>query len=100
MNDFVTTSPLERAILTHYYVSPLPYKDGSENWTQCEADAVKRFVEAGLLLQKRAGPEQFIEANHRALAVYMEALASVPLPVETWIVPWPKQPAQGPAQHG
>jgi hypothetical protein len=28
-----------------------------------------------------------IEANHEALAPYMDALAAVPLPVQKWVVP-------------
>lgn len=82
------TSPLERAILAHYYCSPEPYMGGSENWSIPVNQAVDRFLEMGLLEAKAvAGGGVKIFPNSAALQVYMEALSAVPLPVQRWVIP-------------
>jgi hypothetical protein len=79
------TTPLQRAILTHYFVRSAPWKDGSENWRDVDHEIVSDFLQRRLLLPKPDG-EMGIVANHVALAVYMDALSRVPLPVERWVI--------------
>lgn len=84
------TTPLERAILTHYWVSPGPWKEGSDFWKPADCEAVDKFVELGLL--KKVSNDMhpgttYTMANDEALAPYMEALAAVPLPVQRWVIP-------------
>ena len=82
------TSPLERAILAHYYCSNTPYMDGSENWASAQREAVAQFVMLGLLIKTPQDDNTTkITANQEALTPYMEALAAVPLPVQRWVVP-------------
>lgn len=77
-------SPLELAILLHYYCLPGDYPRLEGN------DAVKRiiekFVKAGLLVGWN-GKDQKYEANRPALEVYVNALLSVPFPEQKWIIP-------------
>lgn len=72
------TTPFEREILTHHYVSPAPFDRQSEVYWQ----TVDGFVTCGLLF--RDGDT--VSANQIALKVYMDALGDVPLPTRTWIV--------------
>jgi hypothetical protein len=86
------TSPLERAILTHYWCHPTPYKGGSENWAPAETAAVEYFLARKLLkfvpnTDKEGTLGYHIEANRDAIEPYMGALAAVPLPVQKWVVP-------------
>lgn len=79
------TTPLERAILTHYYVSPTPYP----NESSLSVELVSRFVDLGLLRRLDFHNEfgAKIEGNKDALEPYMDALAAVPLPVQRWVIP-------------
>lgn len=85
------TSPLEREILAWYYCrNEMPFLGGSEHWTPVHLRAVGRMTDLGLLIKVPAKAGQthgHIEANKAALRVYMEALASVPLPVQRWVTP-------------
>jgi hypothetical protein len=81
----MTTTSFEREILTHYYVY-----GNSEAWPEKQRTpfyhvAVKRFLKAGLL-RWDAGND-VVAGNSPALRVYMDALAAVPLPVQTWAIP-------------
>lgn len=89
------TSPLERAILTHYHCSPGPYKDGSEHWTQLECEIINEFIAKGLLIQKEEGNRKWIEGNSTALPLYMDALSAVPFPVLQWVIPLTNRGEQG-----
>jgi hypothetical protein len=80
------TTPIERAILTHYWVSPEPWKRGSEYWTPTDSEIVCKFVSLGLLVQTPCDGFGKIVANQDALRPYMEALAAVPLPTQKWVV--------------
>lgn len=86
----MSTSPYERAILNHYWVSPEPWKDGSENWLPLDTQTIDKFIGLGLLLEV-SHPDlpsrSKIVKNEAALRVYMEALDAVPLPVQRWVIP-------------
>lgn len=73
------TTPFEREVLTHHYVSNAPFPRLSALYFE----TALRFVRLGLLFPQ--GPNGFRPGP--ALAVYMEALAAVPLPVQKWVVP-------------
>lgn len=85
----MSTTPLEREILTHYWTSPAPFP-------RCHVDAVReaieRFVRLGLLSYDAAANEY--RGIKEALRPYMEALDAVPLPVQRWEVPPPWTSAQ------
>ena len=80
----MSTTPLEREILTHYWTSPTPFP-------RCHVDAVReaieRFVRLGLLSYD--APANEYRGVKEALRPYMEALEAVPLPVLRWEVPAP-----------
>lgn len=76
------TTPFERELLTHYYVSPAPFR--REDFAE-----ITRFVELGLL-KRLDSPNEYgatVTGNHEALRVYMDALGQVPFPVQRWVVP-------------
>lgn len=82
------TSPLEREILTHYYCYEGSYKGGSENWSSPVREAVERFIKLGLLIHMRSDAGySTLSANRDALEPYMDALGTVPLPEQRWVVP-------------
>ena len=84
----MTTTPLEREILTHYATSEGPYRGGPANWTETHVRLVQRFVELGLLIADPAAEGRaHVRPNAEALRAYMAALAAVPLPVRRWVVP-------------
>lgn len=79
------TTPLDREILTHYYVSPEPFpRSGGSN-----SETVQRFIRLGLLVELPQANKygSTIEANREAIRVYMDALGRVPLPVQRWVIP-------------
>jgi len=75
------TTPAEREILTHYWTTPGPFRDGFENWSEEHCEIVKRFLKLGLLEERSPGTA----AAH--LVVSEDALAAVPLPVRQWVIP-------------
>lgn len=79
------TTPLEREVLTHYYVSPEPWPRLNIH----NRDLIDRFVKAGLLrlTMEPNAYGSYVEGVREALEPYMEALAAVPLPVQRWVVP-------------
>lgn len=87
MGDY--TTPYEREILTHYFVSQEPFR----NEGALAVSLVSKFVDMGLLkrlyFQNEYGAK--IAGNSEALRVYMAALAAVPLPVQRWVVPDPTE---------
>lgn len=74
------TTPLEREILTHFYITTEDYDYRGSNLRH---DIVRQFVARGLLIEENGK----IRGNDAALEPYMDALAEVPLPVMKWIVP-------------
>ena len=87
----MTTTPLEREILTHYYCSApgVPFRSRLPLILEIE----EKFIKLGLL-QHGIG---CVKGNEEALRVYHDALASVPLPVQQWNVPewfdrYPRKP--------
>ena len=79
------TTPFEREILSHYYVSSAPFRNEGE----LAVTLVNKFVDLGLL-RRLDFPNAYgakIAGNKEPLSVYMDALAAVPLPVQRWIVP-------------
>lgn len=91
------TTPLDREILTHFYVSGEPFPRSSPHINQRIAD----FVQRGLLiveppevttiqgLRFSSARVPAVHANMEALKPYMNALGEVPLPVQStvWTVP-------------
>lgn len=83
------TTPLEREILTHYWSRTDEYRGNWQEWGCVVRTTIERFVEMGLL-ERVANPDlgaRTIQGNADALRPYMDALANVPLPVRTWLVP-------------
>lgn len=74
------TTPYEREILTHYYISLAPFPRADAPLFKMTID---KFIKLGLL--ERDGDE--IKGVEGALRIYMDALAAVPLPVHPWIQP-------------
>lgn len=79
------TSPNDIEILIHYYA-------GVGDHERLDAPAVKesieRFIKAGLIIKSKNDAQSY-EGNRDALEVYINALCSVQLPVNTWIIPNP-----------
>jgi len=86
-------TPLEIEILMHYYTRGLDYRNGDFTGPAVR-DAIDRFVDLGLLYagEDTEGPEYI--GNRKALAVYVNAICSVPLPVLTWAIPQPPNQEQ------
>jgi hypothetical protein len=83
------TSPLEREILTHYWVSPTDFRGNWQEWGCVVRGIIDRFVDLGIL-ERVLTPDEgapTIRGNAAALRPYMDALANVPLPVQIWAVP-------------
>lgn len=80
VNENVTT-PLEREILTHYWVSMHEFPRRTPLIEVIE----EGFIKLGLL--RRHPVSNKIEGVDAALRVYVDALAAVPLPVQIWSVP-------------
>ena len=72
-------SAIERQILTHYWVSPEPFPRKSD----LVAEIIANYVSLGLL--KTEGDD--VVGVSEALRPYMEALESVPLPEQRWVIP-------------
>lgn len=81
------TTALEREILTWFWCHPDPYLGGSQFWRPIHAEAVQRFVKAGLLVDGMENGQPKVLPNRPALRSYMDALDAVPLPVQRWVVP-------------
>lgn len=79
------TTPLEREVLSHYYVSPDPFP----RWTPFISLLVRRFIRAGLLTELDLPNHKgsWVQGNQAALKPYMDALAAVSLPRQVWSVP-------------
>lgn len=76
-------SPLEISIALHYWVSPTPWKGGSENWADIDAKIVHSMVLAKLLEYQGAN----LSGNTPAMRAYVEALSEVQWPEIRWVVP-------------
>lgn len=82
-------TPLEITIALFYRCRAGDYgKDNGDNNYNAPAvqSALKGFVDTGLLALSPAGCEATYYATP-ALEVYVEALCSVPLPVQKWVIP-------------
>lgn len=75
-------TPLEITIAIHHWVSPEPYKDGSENWTELDHKIIAQMAACHLL---ERGPGGSVSGNTPAMRAFIEALESVPWPS---IKPW------------
>lgn len=76
-------SPLEISIALHYWVSPEPWKRGSENWTELDGKIVQSMIDAKLLEYQGSN----LSGNTPAMRAYVEALCDVPWPEIRWVVP-------------
>jgi len=82
-------SPLKINIALWYQCRPGDYgKDAGDYNFKAPAvqDALLDFVNGGLLGKNPAGCEAEFYATE-ALKVWVEALCSVPWPVQTWVIP-------------
>lgn len=86
------TTPLEREILTHHWVTAEPYGEG-RTLSKLHHEIMDRFVDAGLLVRLSNGDT---EGNYEALSLYMQALADVPLPTKEWAIPRASQETTAP----
>lgn len=86
--------PLEISIALWYYTRPGDYGrgDGDNNFDAPSVQAaLQGFVDAGLL--KRNDPNSDLPQHFYGtdgLRVYVEALCSVPWPVQQWVIPYPR----------
>lgn len=88
--DKMVHAPLELLIAVHYY-----YSNGEKyvgyNTEHDNSEAVRlikaRMVEAGLLCEvSHPGPTADYERTD-ALVVWIEAMCSVPFPIQKWVIP-------------
>jgi hypothetical protein len=88
----MATTPLEREILTHYWTAapgtPFP------RMSPPAAAALERFTALNILSPTGTGGS--LCADQNALAVYMAALAAVPLPTREWVIREPATAAPPP----
>jgi hypothetical protein len=86
--SYMGTSPLERSILTHYWTTPSPWKNGSENWSDEDRRIVDKLIVLRLLRHEEGEHgHHHLVANDDAVRVYMDALAAVPYPILKWVMP-------------
>lgn len=81
-------SPLEISIALHYHCRVDDYgrHNGDNNFdAPAVVDTLARFVEAGLLTVDQDGIPSYRATP--GLAVWVDAICSVPLPVQQWIIP-------------
>lgn len=76
-------TPIGIKILLHYWCSPDQFRDGDFS-PPVVSELLSDFVDAGLL---KGNPRDGYEPTE-ALGVYVEAVCSVPLPMQQWIIPW------------
>lgn len=81
-------TPFEIEVLLHYYCKPgdIENIDSIGGKSTCS-----QFAMAGLLIENPAGSQYKYSGNQAALGVYVEALTSVPLPKQVWIIPSPEK---------
>lgn len=79
------TTPFERELLTWYYCRVGMFQRERGKPSSLVTELETKFIKAGLLRYDIVNDE--IRGNQAALAVYMEALSAVPLPVMRWITP-------------
>lgn len=82
-------SPIEISIALWYYCRVGDYGrfNGDNNFdAPAVQSAIKGFVDKGLLIANPA-PNECIYRGTDALNVYVDALCSVPLPVQRWVMP-------------
>jgi hypothetical protein len=82
-------TPLEIGIALHYWVSPKPYKDGKNSWTELEAKIITKMHDRHLLEYQNGQ----LSGNTPAMRAFVEALEAVPWPSMKWVVePCPVAP--------
>jgi hypothetical protein len=81
-------SPLEIKIALHYCTTPGDYSDG--NGVHWSSPAVKAIIAAFVsdgLLSNAGGRGGEMYGKTEALGVWVDAICSVPKPVQKWIIP-------------
>jgi hypothetical protein len=91
-------SPLEIKIALHYCCHPDDYDGGrGEHWGSAPVQAImKDFLAAGLL--KNSDDDGVMYTRTDALGVWVDAICSVPRPVQKWVIPsseWLKERMEG-----
>ncbi len=72
-------TPFEITVIIHHHVSPTPFPTPSIAYNH----AVLKLVKAGILI----GDYKNCQANQGATQVYIDAICSVPLPIQKWVIP-------------
>lgn len=78
-------TPFEIEIMLHYYYRPRYFRDGDFS-APASRSALESFCENGLLREAPVNAGALYEITERG-RVYVEALKSVPLPIQVWIMP-------------
>lgn len=76
-------TPLQIEILMHYHCRANDYRDGDFS-ASAVREAIDGFRGAGLL--KDSGRGRIYEPSD-GVSLYVEAICSVPLPVQQWVMP-------------
>jgi len=74
-------TPLEITIAIHYWTSPVPYKGGSENWTELDSKIVQSMIDGHLLEYQGSN----LSGNTPAMRCFIQALCDVPWPSIRWV---------------
>lgn len=82
MKEQIVT-PGELQILIHYWCVPGDYNNLDSTFGK---KAIKRFIDAGLIVENKPNKGQRYSQNHEAMEVYIKAVCSVPLPVQKWTI--------------
>jgi hypothetical protein len=80
------STPFERDILTHHWVSPAPFPREA---APLYAQLVEVFIKRGLL-RRLPEPNSYgcmVDGQTEAMLVYQAALMAVPYPVQEWRIP-------------
>lgn len=81
------TSPLAIEIALYYWTHPGDYRAGDFSASAVQ-QTIDDFVEAGLLTTERSDHHwdaRFYTTD--GMEAYIEALRSVPLPIQIWVIP-------------
>ena len=74
-------TPFEVEFLLHYHCSDDEFRHSNSPAGQ---EAIEKFIKAGILYKREDGTHFAI---HIALDLYIKEILSVPLPVQTWVMP-------------
>lgn len=81
-------NPLTIMVALHYWTTPGEYSEHDQGHAKSPAvgEAVKRLIEAGLLMRSKSLHRAPWETTP-AMRVWVEGLCNVPFPVQQWVLP-------------